>query len=269
MKDRNLRVEWPTVDGQRTRCRVVPAAPSPEDGLPLALPLLLLHGLGCSSDAWRPSLRVLAARGLECPVYAPDMPGYGCTRCAGGALTMDELADWTTRLMDVLHVERAYVAGNSMGCQVAMALARRHPARAAGLILLGPTTGTSQVSFWRYAVGLLLDGAGESLPYNLTLLKMYAQMGLRRYLATVRHMMADDPLAHVGDVRVPCLVARGGKDRVVPEEVAQELAGLLPHGEYQALDHTAHAAEYNTPDLFVSATLEFIGRVEKQALTGR
>ena len=227
----------------------------------------MLHGLGCSSDAWLPSLRVLAGRGLACPVYAPDMPGYGCTRCAGGALDMDELADWTARLMDVLKVERAYVGGNSMGCQVALSLARRHPERVAGLILLGPTTGSSQVPFWRYALGLLMDGVGESPMYNLKLLRMYSQMGLRRYLATVRHMMRDDPLAHAGEVRAPCLVTRGGNDRIVPEAAAKELAAALPRGEYQALDHTAHAAEYNTPELFVSAMLEFIGRVEKEALS--
>ena len=164
---------------------------------------------------------------------------------------MDELADWAARLMDVLKVERAYVGGNSMGCQVALSLARRHPERVGGLILLGPTTGHSQVPFWRYALGLLLDGIGESPVYNLKLLGMYSQMGLRRYLATVRHMMADDPLAHAGEVRAPCLVTRGGNDRIVPEDAAKELAAALPRGEYQALDHTAHAAEYNTPDLFV------------------
>ena len=264
MKAQNLPVAWPTVDGRRTRCRVAPAAPG--DAATPHFPLMLLHGLGCSSDAWVPSLRVLAGLGLHCPAYAPDLPGYGCTRCTEGALGMDELADWTTRLMDVLHIERAYVAGNSMGCQVALSLARRHPERVAGLILLGPTTGNSQVPFWRYALGLLRDGFGESLPYNLTLLKMYSQMGLRRYLATVRLMMRDDPLAHIADVRAPCLVTRGGNDRIVPERAAKELAARLPRGEYQALDSTAHAAEYNTPKLFVSATLEFIGRVESPAI---
>ena len=55
----------------------------------------------------------------------------------------------------------------------------------------------------------------------------------------------------------------------MPEHVAQELAAALPHGEYQALDHTAHAAEYNTPELFVSATLEFIGAGGGQPRPGR
>ena len=246
------------VDGQRTRCRVAPAT----GASPPSLPLLLLHGLGCSSDAWVPSLRVFAGHGLAHPVYAPDMPGYGCTRCTRGALTMTELADWTTRLMDTLGVTRAHIAGNSMGCQVALALARRHPERVGGLVLLGPTTGKSQVPIWRYVIGLLLDGFAESPSYNLTLLRMYAQMGLRRYLETTRHMMADNPLAHVAEEGAPCLVVRGGHDRIISERIARELAAMLPRGEYQALDSTAHAAEYNTPELFVSATLEFLARVD-------
>ena len=91
---------------------------------------------------------------------------------------MDELADWTTRLMDELKVERAYVAGNSMGCQVALSLARRFPERVAGLILLGPTTGNSQVPFWRYALGLLMDGIGESPDVQPEAAADALQMGL-------------------------------------------------------------------------------------------
>ena len=131
---------------------------------------------------------------------------------------MDELADWAVRLMDVLAVDTGVY-------RRAIRWAARSRCRwrgvtrsgSAGLILLGPTTGDSQVPFWRYALGLLLDGFGESLVYNLKLLRMYSQMGLRRYLATVRHMMHDDPLAHAGEVRAPCLVTRGGNDRIVPE----------------------------------------------------
>ena len=52
---------------------------------------------------------------------------------------------------------------------------------------------------------------------------------------------------------------------------AQGCAAALPDGAYQPLDSTAHAAEYNTPDLFVSAWLEFLGRVEAKnpSLSGR
>ncbi|MBV9850058.1 MAG: alpha/beta hydrolase [Armatimonadetes bacterium] len=259
-----MRTVWPVVDGEKTRCRAAPAGYEVGNEASPRMPLLLLHGLGCSSDAWTPSLRVLAGRGLPQPAYAPDFPGCGRTRNAGGALDMDELGDWTARLMDVLEIERAHVAGNSLGCQAALALARRHPARVGGLALLGPTTGPALESFWRYALGLLLDGLVEPPAYNLTLLKMYAQMGLPRYVATLRHMMADDPLAQIDRVQAPCLVLRGGKDGIVPERAARELAAALPRGEYRELDSTAHAAGFNTPELFADATLKFLAHAERE-----
>lgn len=264
MNDPSVAIVWATVDGLRTRLRTTQrpsagtgAAPrSPRD------PLILLHGLGCSSSAWLPSLRVFSKDDRSRTIIAPDFPGCGRSGCAGPALGITALADWVVQLMDVLEIERGCIGGNSLGCQVAMALARRHPERVDALVLLGATTGHSQVPFWRYALGLLWDAFGESVPYNLHLAYMYAQMGLRRYLATVHHMMADDPLAQASEIRCPTLILRGGRDRIVTEEMARGLAAALPLGEYQPLDSTAHAAEYNTPELFVNATVEFLVRVE-------
>lgn len=164
-----------TVDGRDVRCHIADSAPDPVFSPALRLPIILLHGLGCSSDAWRPALNVLAARRLACPVFVPDMPGFGCSPGPKEALGMADLADWTVRLMDALGVERAHLAGNSMGCQVALALARRHPERVGGLVLVGPTVGEQYIPFWRYALGLLLDGIREPLIYNAVLARMYAQ----------------------------------------------------------------------------------------------
>ena len=47
---------------------VLPAANSSPLG---ALPIILLHGLGCSADAWRPTLGVLAERCIG-SVYVPN-----------------------------------------------------------------------------------------------------------------------------------------------------------------------------------------------------
>ena len=258
MKRSRLSTAWTNIDGRRTRLRLAPAAPGKD---PTATPLLLLHGLGCSSAAWTPSLRRLAARTVPFRTLAPDFPGCGRSGAAGPAMGMDELGDWTARLMDTMGIARANVAGNSMGCQVALALARRHPERVGAVALLGPTTGAANVPFWRYAVGLVWDGFGESPRYDVLLLWMYMQMGLVRYLGTARALMADDPIAHAAEVHSPVLVMRGGHDRIVTEDMARALVAALPCAEYQPLDSTAHAAEFNTPDLFVSAVLEFLARV--------
>ena len=71
---------------------------------------------------------------------------------------MEELGDWVVRLMEVLGLKYAHLAANSMGCQVALAIARRHPERVGGAVLVGPTSGERYIPVWRYASGLVLDG---------------------------------------------------------------------------------------------------------------
>ncbi len=167
------------------------------------------------------------------------------------------MADWTARLMDALGVARAHLAGNSMGCQVALALARRHPARAGSIVLVGPTTGTQRVPYWRYAAGLVLDSVQETLRYNIKLLKMEAQMGLRRYLGTVVKMRLDTPLEHAAEVKSPVLVLRGERDKIVPQDMAKQLAEQLPDGRFVLVMDAAHALQFYKCTDFVNLAVPF------------
>ena len=254
------------IDERPVCCRTLAPDPTPPGPTRLALPVLLLHGLGCSGDAWGPSLAEFGRFGLGQAVYAPDLPGYGDSSGPPQAMGMTELADWTARLLDRLGVARAHLAGNSMGCQVALELARRHPTRVGGVVLIGPTTGSRRVPYWRYAVGLLRDGFREPLRYNLTLAQMYAKMGLPRYFATVRRMMEDEPLRYAGEVAAPCLVLRGERDEIVPLAVAQELAEKLPQGRFVLVNDAAHALQYNKAKDFVGLAVPFWEEVEARGL---
>ena len=232
------------VDGRPVCCRVVPAK---QTILPREWPRLLLHGLGCSARAWGPALPLLDGAGT---VYAPDMPGYGSSPGPEHAMSMAELGDWACRLLDSLKIERAHVASHSMGCQVALALARRHPDRVGGIVLLGPTTGSRDVLFSRYAAGLALDGLFEPPLYTLTLAGMYLQMGPRRYGETVRAMMDDDPIAHAKEVGAPCLVVRGAHDVIIPDRTARHLTAVLPDARYVVVERAAHAVQFHRPQAF-------------------
>ena len=251
------RLQVVSVDGRPAHCHVLDALPPSASPTPLSLPLLFLHGLGCSSDAWRPALQILARRRVSCPVFVPDLPGFGCSPGPHEVLGMEDLADWAARLLDVLGVAQVHVAGNSMGCQVALALARRHPERVGGLILVGPTVGEQYVPAWRYALGLLVDGTREPLVYNALLARMYAQQGIPHYLATTRKMLEDEPLKHADEVRAPCLVLRGARDGIIPDAVARRLAAALPRGEFRRLEGAPHALNYGRAAEFVAISLEF------------
>jgi pimeloyl-ACP methyl ester carboxylesterase len=69
-------------------------------------------------------------------VLAPDLPGH--MRSAGPALpSVEEMADWLLALLDAAGVERAALAGHSMGSLVTLEAAARSPGRATHLVMLG------------------------------------------------------------------------------------------------------------------------------------
>ena len=251
-----FQIETLTVDNRSVRLRA--ARP---DCPPERLPLVLLHGLGCSGHVWEPVLHCLAECAEQRNVFAPDLPGYGHSPGPPETLGMPELAAWTTRLLDALGIERAHLAGNSMGCQVALALARHAPKRVGSLILLGPTVGDA-VSGLRYGLGLLRDGVHEPLRYNLLLAYIYAQMGLPRYFATVKKMMADEPLTYAAEILAPCLVMRGECDGIISEDIVHQLAAALPSARAATIPHSAHAAQFHRPDAFTRLVLDFLREVE-------
>lgn len=220
------------------------------------LPMILLHGLGCSADAWRPTLGVLAERGAG-PVYVPDMPGFGCSPGPKKALSIVELADWLARVLDALGLEKADFAGNSLGGQVLLAFARRHPARVGRLVLIGSTVGGQYISLARYAAGLVLDGIQEPLHYTAALSRMYMQMGFVRYVQTTFAMIADEPLEQTSGIQAPCLVLRGARDGIIPDPLARRLAASLPNGQFRRVAGTAHAMEFTRPREFTEIALSF------------
>jgi pimeloyl-ACP methyl ester carboxylesterase len=112
--------------------RVARAGPPPEeaDGVVLAV-----HGVTSSLMAWRTVARELTGR-LEICLLAPDLRGRGqSARLPGpygfGAHVADLLA-----VLDHAHVERAVLAGHSMGAYAIARFAADHPDRAAAAVLV-------------------------------------------------------------------------------------------------------------------------------------
>ncbi len=259
-----IRTKWEVIDGRRVRLWCVfPAGGNWRDARAHP-PILLLHGLGCSVEVWGPAMREWVRAGLDRPVFAADMPGYGKSQAPadGKVLGVAQLADWHARLLDVLGIPRAHLGGNSMGCQVALALARHHPERAGGLVLVGPTEGGDLVPFWRTTLGLLADVLVETMLYNGTIVRMYLQMGVPRYLATVKKMWRDDPVDKAGKVASPTLIIRGSRDMIVPEQAARRFALDLPRGSFMTVDGSVHAVQFNKPEAFARIARAFWERAE-------
>src|ERR687889_2003049 len=96
-------------------------------------PLVLLHALGENALDWSWVLPALA-RGRR--VYAPDLPGI--TGDGGGVADFSpgSFALFLAGFLDALGIERAAIAGNSLGGLVALRLALSDPARVSALCLV-------------------------------------------------------------------------------------------------------------------------------------
>jgi 3-oxoadipate enol-lactonase len=87
-------------------------------------PLIVIHGLADDHRLWRKAVPDLALRHR---VILYDVRGHGQSTVGDADGTLDQLGADLARLMDAIGLERAAVAGFSLGGTIAMRLAIDHP----------------------------------------------------------------------------------------------------------------------------------------------
>ena len=96
--------------------------------------VLMLHGLGGSSNTWTALLPAFArSRRIR-----PDLPGSGRSERVEGPLSLERFVTSALRALAAAGAERAHVVAHSMGTIVAQHLAALHPAAVRSLALFGP-----------------------------------------------------------------------------------------------------------------------------------
>jgi pimeloyl-ACP methyl ester carboxylesterase len=100
-------------------------------------PMLLIHGAHIA-DALQPLVAEPALRRFQRIRYHRRGLGGSTRPVDAGPTSVPEQAEDAVGLLDHLGVDRAHVAGHSLGGAIALELAARHPTRVAALILLEP-----------------------------------------------------------------------------------------------------------------------------------
>lgn len=241
---------WKVVGGRPAHGR---AAPGPD--VPAGPPVVLVHGLGVATGYLLPLAERLAGRFR---VLAPDLPGFGDSPGPARALDVPGLATALGAWVDDQDLGPAALIGQSLGCQVAVDLAARDPARLTRLVLLGPTADPAGRTFPQHVLRLARDVTREPLPLNLLQLRDYLRSGLHRGLATAAAMLADPVEGKLPRVRVPALVVRGSRDPIVPQRWAHQIVDLLPDGRLAVVPGGAHLAHHTHPDCTARLLVPFL-----------
>ena len=99
-------------------------------------PIILLHGLAMTNASM---MSTLAALAKDHRVIAPDLPGFGDTGKPEAAYDPAFFSRWLIAFMDAMKIDRAAIAGNSMGGRIAIETALVAPHRVDKLVLFAPS----------------------------------------------------------------------------------------------------------------------------------
>ena len=261
-------------------------------------PLLLVHGLGDSSDTWSHILPRLARHRT---VIAPDLLGHGDSEQPRADYAVAAYACGMRDLLGVLDIERVSVVGHSLGAGVAMQFAYQFPERCERLVIVGGGgVGPEVHPLLRLASG---PGAEFALPLATSapvrkalglaapLLRLTGGLGLgrhdfdyvlERYLAlssaTSRQAFLRTLRAGV-DLRgqvitmmdrsyltagLPTLIVWGAHDRVIPVEHAGVAHGAMPGSRLEVFEDAGHFPHHDAPERFISVLEDFLDTTTPQ-----
>jgi pimeloyl-ACP methyl ester carboxylesterase len=227
-------------------------------------PVVLLHGLGSSSEDWEPQLASLASRYR---VIAVDMRGSGRSRDLvrpSGPFSVSVFAADVAAVLDHLDAAPAHVVGLSMGGMVAFQLALDHPrvVRTLTIINSGPAL-VPRTWQEHVVIGMRLAIAATWGPKAMakmlapklfprderareTFIERMARNDRHAYAATQRAIVGFDVSKRIGAITVPALIVASDEDYTSVER-KQEYAKSMRDARVVVVPDSRHALPIEEP----------------------
>ncbi|HEV2746840.1 MAG TPA: alpha/beta hydrolase [Allosphingosinicella sp.] len=244
-----------------------------EMGDPAGPPLLLLHGYTDTSRSWSLVAPYLPTHRL----LMPDQRGHGGSDKPECCYAPSDFAHDARLFLDAMGVERAAVAGHSLGSMVAQTLAAEHPERVSKLILIGSTS-LAPVKrgdwLWTEVNGLadpiepgsrfMREWSPANAPTPVD--PGFAAAAMTEILAVPRHVwrgvlreLVDVPVGRLApDISSPTLILSGGKDPIFPPHHHRALTKALPHAQAHVFAALGHNLNWERPEEVAAAMAEFL-----------
>ena len=248
-----------------------------ESGRP---PVLLIMGLGAQMVGWHPDFCEALAVGRQ--VVRFDNRDVGESQwlegtvdlmaCMGGdtssaVYTLEDMADDSAGLLDVLGLESAHIVGASMGGMIAQSLAIRHPSRVRSLTSIMSTTGEPGIAQPTEAATAALmsppaASRDEAMERALEVNAVIGSPGYTRNERDIRDRAAQawdrgvnpagfarqlaavyasgDRTPKLRSLDVPTLVVHGEDDPLVPVAAGRATAEAIPGAELWLIPGMGH-----------------------------
>jgi pimeloyl-ACP methyl ester carboxylesterase len=280
VRDGDPRLEFRTVHGYRRAFLRAGHGPV----------LLLVHGIGDSSQTWRQLIPLLAHSHT---VIAPDLLGHGQSDKPRADYSVAAFANGLRDLLEVLEIEHATVVGHSLGGGVAMQFAYQYPDHCERLVLVSTGGVGREVHPALRLVSMPNAGLGLQL-LRLPAARLTARIGAKvlRRLDTDLGLDAEDLLqvfesmpdgtsraAIIRTLRavvdrhgqmvtmldrcylgrsLPTLLIWGARDPIIPVEHAHVAHAALPDSRLEIIDTAGHFPHHSEPARFATVLMDFL-----------
>lgn len=237
-----------------------------EDSGGRGLPILLTHGFGASTGMWRGQVEAFRDRYR---LIAWDMRGHGLTEVPeelpyfSQAATVADMA----ALLDRLGIDRAVIAGHSLGGFLSLAFHVDCPARVRALYLQGCGPGyrsdTSRAAWNERAEkrartleagGLAALGGASEVPVSIQRSATGLALAARGILSQVDSRVIDS-LPHIS---VPVLIVIGAGDTYYLQG-SEYMASRIPGARNVVVPDAGHGVNVDQPAIVNAALERFLG----------
>jgi pimeloyl-ACP methyl ester carboxylesterase len=228
--------------------------------------IVLLHGFPLAKETWNAQAAQLRSNAR---VVRFDLRGLGATSVTPGPYLMESLASDVAAVLDALGIERAIVAGHSLGGYVAFAFYRLFAERCLGLgiVCSRATADAPDVAAARYTLADRAEGEGiapvleafvpryfapgiyATRPDLVARAQAIAERTDPRGAAAMLRGMAERVSSEdlFAEIDVPVRVVAGTEDAFVAPPLLQAIAGGIRGAELDALA-CGHLPQFEAPD---------------------
>ncbi|HRH51229.1 MAG TPA: alpha/beta hydrolase [Panacibacter sp.] len=225
------------------------------------IPLILLEGgMGSIEDF---SL-CIPALSKKFRVIAPDMPGQGRSQLAD-SMSYQLLADYISKLIDLLKLDSAYVIGWSDGGNTALILANKRPDKIKKVLVSGANYTLSGIP------SMLNDTTDFRKMINSPDFEeidkeeldkyrsLYPGRNWKKFFIDINVMWSKKiyfPATVLESIEIPVMVVLGDRD-IVTLEHGIEMHNLIKGSQFCVLPNTSHRVFHERPALISEIAIDF------------
>jgi pimeloyl-ACP methyl ester carboxylesterase len=233
------------------------------------MPVVFAHSFGGSTTHWDNQVEHLRDKRR---VVTFDFRGHGRSEPPSDKqFTSGSLAEDINAVADSLKLNRFVLVGHSMGGSAAVAYAKAHPDRVAGLVLASapgktppeqskPIIASLQSPAYQKVMDQYMNQLLENAKPEVdsAVMRDFRAISKESSLAIIRSMFEFDPLPALKEYKGPVLVITSSREDKQPNTLSSQ----MPKLDHQSIEGTSHWTQMDKPGEFNRILDDFLKTVK-------